>query len=220
MPSSWVAIKDEIKARAKREALLDVDDYIEVCQRHGLTDRSVREALLGLMDLLGVVVAHELRADEFRDVHHGRTKLLDPNWLTRPMYKLVRDRELATGRANAEFTLADLERVITESEEIDSADYSMERYPYIIDTMVKLDLCFSVGSEEDRYLIPAALSSQGPEVDRSDYDLSFRYEYDLLPEGLVPRLIASAHHRLAQRRTAVAERCGVGGRRLSGVRTS
>ena len=60
-------------------------------------------------------------------------------------------------------------------------------------------LCFRLQDHtEERYLLPEALPPSGP-----DYtgiwppdSLRFRYQYDFLPRGLIPRFIVQAHPNL------------------------
>jgi internalin A len=62
--------------------------------------------------------------------------------------------------------------------------------------MRKFELCFRFEEDDTRFLIPDLLDKQQPEVAKS-FDphqcLNFRYQYPILPEGLLPRFIVRTH---------------------------
>ncbi len=54
----------------------------------------------------------------------------------------------------------------------------------------------------ERYLIPEALRSNEPDYDIWPADsLRFRYQYDFLPPGLIPRFIVEAHLKITDKKT-------------------
>ena len=63
----------------------------------------------------------------------------------------------------------------------------------------ELGLCFRLSdAQEECYLVPEALPKAGPDyvgIWPAD-SLRFRYQYDLLPPGLIPRFIVQAHRNL------------------------
>ena len=62
--------------------------------------------------------------------------------------------------------------------------------------MRKFELCFSFPDEDGHYLLPDLLDKQQP-AEAEDFQptscLNFRYEYPVLPEGLLPRFIVRTH---------------------------
>ena len=58
-----------------------------------------------------------------------------------------------------------------------------------------IGLCFRLPTvQEERYLVPEALPSNRPYLgERSDDVLRFRFRYNYLPPGLIPRLIVESH---------------------------
>jgi hypothetical protein len=60
---------------------------------------------------------------------------------------------------------------------------------------------FELADQRGSYLVPEALPATEPDGAWSDEDvLRFRYEYELLPVGLVPQLIVEAHRLLDRER--------------------
>ena len=64
-----------------------------------------------------------------------------------------------------------------------------------------IGLCFELpSSHHERYLIPQALSANEPEYGMWPADsLRFRFTYDFLPPGLIPRFIVQAHRNLTEK---------------------
>ena len=67
----------------------------------------------------------------------------------------------------------------------------------------EIGLCFELpGSDHERYLIPEALPASEPDYGIWPKDaLRFRFSYDLLPPGLIPRFIVQAHRNLTDKPT-------------------
>jgi len=173
---------------------------VELCTQGGERDRitEVNEqgALLLLLHDLGVVVAHGLTRNApaaLREV-----TLLDPNWLTGAVYALLNEPDVI--RQGGEFTREQL------ATWLDPVRYPPERHEYILDMMQNQDLglCFRLpaAKDEERYLVPEALPPSeldcGPVPDDA---LRFRYEYDYLPPGMIPRFIVEAHRNLTDKPT-------------------
>ena len=59
----------------------------------------------------------------------------------------------------------------------------------------EIGLCFRLPAQgEERYLIPEALPPGAPDRRRwPEEPLRFRYRYDFLPTGLIPRFIVQSH---------------------------
>jgi internalin A len=69
-------------------------------------------------------------------------------------------------------------------------------HPFILDLMKKFELCFTFPDSDTYYLIPELLDIQEPEAAAAFNQakcLNFRYEYEVLPEGLLPRFIVRTH---------------------------
>jgi hypothetical protein len=157
-----------------------------------ITDRHEQGALLGLLHDLGVVVAHGLDRDApaaLREI-----TLLDPNWLTKAIYTLLNSPAIRD--QDGEFARGQLDELL------DEELYPSDRHEFILSMMQHQDvgLCFGLAdSKDERYLIPEALPRTSPEDYRSPAKpLRFRFRYDFLPSGLLPRFIVQAHRNLAE----------------------
>jgi len=74
--------------------------------------------------------------------------------------------------------------------------YPEKMHTFVLDLMKKFELCFTFADSDTHYLIPELLDKQEPEA-AGAFDpaqcLSFRYEYEVLPESLLPRFIVRTH---------------------------
>jgi hypothetical protein len=77
---------------------------------------------------------------------------------------------------------------------LDPDIYPDERFGFILDKMKEIGLCFEIrGAEDDRYLIREALPKRVPDYEFAFGEaLRFRYRYDFIPPGLIPRFIVEA----------------------------
>jgi internalin A len=114
--------------------------------------------------------------------------VLNPRWVTSGIYTLLNADELA--HSKGELEAACLARTL------DVQAYPAERHGFLLDLMRKFELCFRFEEDEHRYLIPDLLDKQQPD-EAAEFDpadcLNFRYEYPILPEGLLPRFIVRTH---------------------------
>ena len=69
-------------------------------------------------------------------------------------------------------------------------------HAFLLELMRKFELCFPFPDQPDRYLIPELLGKdEAPEADqyKDGQGVHFRYQYDILPEGLIPRFIVRTY---------------------------
>jgi len=198
-PESYLRIKRAITELADERSVLSFGEYERLCEQddgHGepITDPAERRALLRLLHDLGTVVAHGLERDAPAAIRE--ITLLDPNWLTGAIYTLlneptVRDQEGEFERGQLALWL-------------DPTLYPTERHEFILAMMQnpEIGLCFRLpDAAGERYLIPEALRASEPELNWPVDCLRFRYTYEFLPPGLIPRFIVQAHRNLTDKPT-------------------
>ena len=157
-----------------------------------VTDPDELRGLLRLLHDLGTVVAHGLRDGASASLRE--VTLLDPNWLTGAIYRLlthptVRDQQ-------GEFSRTQMTQLL------DPADYPVSRHEFILDMMQHeaIGLTFELpGTTHQRFLIPEALPKKEPDYGTWPEDaLRFRFSYEYLPSGLIPRFIVELHQNLSK----------------------
>ncbi|MDV3347677.1 COR domain-containing protein [Leptothoe sp. LEGE 181152] len=179
-PGSWFEIKKRLSDMAAN--YISFEKYREICQTDGEPDPSAQNSLAVHLHSLGIALNYR-KDSRLRDTH-----VLNPHWVTNGIYKLLNDHELT--EANGELEIDYLNRLL------DPKDYPLERHDFLLGLMRKFELCFPFQEDDKRYLIPDLLDKQQPEA-ASEFELpdclNFRYEYPILPEGLLPRFIVRTH---------------------------
>jgi internalin A len=179
-PASWVTIKNRLADMA--DNYISFEQYRHICKTDGEQDFGAQDSLAIHLHSLGIALNYK-DDPRLRDTH-----VLNPHWVTNGIYTLLNAEELA--HSNGELEAACLSR------NLDIQNYPPERHGFLLDLMRKFELCFRFQEDENRYLIPDLLDKQRPD-EAKDFDpaecLNFRYEYPVLPEGLLPRFIVRTH---------------------------
>jgi len=179
-PASWVTIKNRLSSMTAN--YIPFETYRDICQQDGETDAGAQNSLAVYLHNLGIALNYK-NDPRLRDTH-----VLNPHWVTNGIYKLLNAHDLAT--TEGEFDIAHLCHLLNPT------DYPTERHGFLMELMRKFELCFPFHDEEGRYLIPDLLDKQQP-PDAETFDLAqclnFRYEYPILPEGILPRFIVRTH---------------------------
>ena len=187
LPDSYFQVKEAVGKLARKESMLSVSKFAAICAHAKVKDEPEQESLLTLLDQIGVVIKH------------SETTLLDPNWLTTAVYRILTHAEVV--KAGGEFARAGLGKLLADLANADR--YPRKWWPYIADMMVQFNLSFELQDQPGRYLVPLQLPIQEPEVNWDEANsLRFRYDYDNLPMGLLPRFIVEMHRHLTTNRTA------------------
>ncbi|MBD1867267.1 AAA-like domain-containing protein [Cyanobacteria bacterium FACHB-471] len=180
LPASWVKIKNRLMGMSRN--YISFEQYRVICQEIGESDRDAQNSLAVYLHSLGIALNYK-DDSRLRD-----TYVLNPQWVTNGIYKLLNAPELTHN--NGELEVAGLAQIL------DSEDYPQESHNFLLELMRKFELCFRFQEDENRYLFPDLLDKQqAPEAEdfHPEECLNFRYEYPILPEGLLPRFIVRTH---------------------------
>jgi internalin A len=179
-PAEWWAIKEHLE-QMDDDHLSD-SAYRALCREHGINAETKQDQLLDRLNDLGTIV-------HFDDDGLADLKVLNPEWATDGVYRVVTNeklREEKQGRLKAG-SLKDI--------------LPRKRWPeaqhrqYILRLMRRFDLCFQAAGEDDVYIVPDLLPEKTPKL--ADWEarecVVFRYEYPVLPHGILPRFISKTH---------------------------
>src|SRR5262249_30193150 len=146
-------------------------------RRQRLTESAAVEALARTLHVLGAVL-------HFPDDPGLRNLVvLKPDWITRAISLVLTDA--ATRRAAGYLAHADLPRI--------SHNYPADLYPAFPALMSRFELCYRVGREEDRSLVPALLPFDPPASADVPADLRMVFRLGSVPAGLMSRFIVRTH---------------------------
>lgn len=187
-------VRDELlatwfDAKAEIEALdadyISFDQYVELCQQAGVNDARSQRTLLGFLHDLGIVLCFQ------DDPRLAETHILNPEWVTRGVYRILNDRALlARGGVLERETLSGI---------LDPDRYPWHRHLFILDMMRKFELCFDFEGQVDQtFLIPDLLPKTEPETGDWTDSLAFRYDYAVLPGSVISRFIVRMHPYIEQ----------------------
>jgi internalin A len=179
LPSTWRSVRLALEADPRNH--ISAADFFEVCEANGFTDREDMRQLGGYLHDLGICLFFQ------DDDLLSKTVILKPEWGTDAVYRVLDDPEIT--RARGVFTQADLRRIWSD------ATYEPMRGE-LLQLMVKFQLCFQVPGSV-RYIAPQLLppSPSAYHWDEAD-NLTLRYEYDVMPKGIVRRLIVALHYQI------------------------
>lgn len=178
-PADWFDIKERLAGM--EESFLELEQYQEICRKLGETDAQAQRDLARFLHILGIALHY---ADDPRLYD---TRVLKPTWVTDGIYTLLRvgQREKRGG-------------VLLPSDLILALDphlYPSSRHDFLLRLMERFQLCFRLQGQQERYLVPDLLGENQPDIKEllEAPGLGFRYQYEVLPEGLLPRFIVQTH---------------------------
>jgi small GTP-binding protein len=183
-PLSYFEVKERLRELAKAEHSFDVVSFTNICRdvAHPVTSEDEQRRLLQLLGDIGVVILHKERT------------LLDPNWLTTAIYRVLTHSDVV--KEGGRFRVDDLGRLLMGLEDA-SRKYPKDRWQYIVDQTVQCGLSFEIADQPGTYLMPEQLppNAINTGLDRVEDPqvLRFRYDYEDIPKGLIPRFIVKMH---------------------------
>ena len=193
VPASYFRVKEELEKQAREKDFLDIGEYQGLCRTHGVKEQSHQNTLIRFLHDLGNV----LNFDDPDNPYQLRdTKVLNPEWVTGGVYKILNNQMLM--QQDGVLELRQLGEVLA-----DPKKYPPEREQFILDMMRRFELCFAFpDSEGQQFLVPELLRPNEPELNWGEADaLNFQYHYTALPGGIMPRLIVRMHRNLTTKRT-------------------
>ncbi len=173
------AVKNRLEEM--EEDYIPYQEYLGMCQTEGVTDDLSQRTLIGLLHDLGIVL-------NFRDDPRLEdTNILNPEWVTNGVYKILNYKELLQMGGVLEREM--LNRILG------APDYPRDKQRlFIMDMMRKFELCFDFdGFPDQRFLIPSLLSKEEPDTGEWEDALPFQYHYDVLPGSIISRFIVHMH---------------------------
>jgi len=180
-PTIWTRLKDGFSRM--KDNYLPFDAFRNRCAEEGESDPARQEQLARILHALGVILYYG------DDPRLRDTTVLNPHWVTESIYKLLRLR--AHPEAEGTLTLEEARAALPQE--------NPGMVAYLIELMRRFELCFPVGEEhedEKRWLVPELLPRFQPSLGNEWLDsqaVRLRYEYKVLPEGLLPRLITRTY---------------------------
>jgi small GTP-binding protein len=180
-PGSWFNIKTALEEM--EEDFIPYEKYKEICAKEHITDAFGQETLVEFLNDLGIIL-------HFKDLELQDTNVLNPEWVTEGVYKIVNSAELAAGKGILESGKLD---AILKKRKGDRFVYPHGKCRYIVELMKKFELCFGLG--QGRILVPDLLKVEESEFP-FDFENALRFvlHYDFLPRSVMPRFMVRMHN--------------------------
>ena len=176
LPKTWRDVRVALEADPRN--YISATEFFSICQAKGFTDREDMRQLGGYLHDLGICLFFQ------DDALLSRTVILKPEWGTSAVYRVLDDTAVA--HALGVFCQDDLQRIWS-----DAVYETMQSE--LLQLMVKFGLCFRVPGS-DTFIAPQLLTPSQPTYSWDEAEnLVLRYEYDVMPKGVVRRLIVALH---------------------------
>ena len=175
LPKTWRDVRVALEADPRNH--ITADDFFRICTTWGFTRREDMRQLGSFLHDLGICLFFQ------DDAVLRKTVILKPEWGTRAVYRVLDDAAIID--ALGVFGTEDLERIWHEPTYV-------EMRGELLQLMTKFALCYPVS--ESTYIAPQLLSPAQPDYAWDNTgNLTLRYEYDVMPKGIVRRIIVALH---------------------------
>ncbi|WP_427162498.1 COR domain-containing protein [Aliinostoc sp. HNIBRCY26] len=182
LPKNWVEVRKTLEGDERQ--YITLEEYLNLCQKHGFTKREDKLLLSGYLHDLGVCL-HFQDDDLLR-----KTVILKPTWGTDAVYKVLDNPEVIKNLGR--FSRDDLANIWHE-------DKYADMRPELLRLMMKFKLCYEIPSSPGIYIAPQLLSANQPEYNWDESNnLILRYSYDFMPKGMLSRFIVETHNFIEQ----------------------
>jgi internalin A len=180
---SWFTVKTQLENLT--EHFISYDRYQTICKEVNITGHAAQETLVEFLNDLGVIL-------HFKDLALLDTHVLNPQWATEAVYRIINAEQLAACKG---ILRLDLLETILQPKTAADYKYPRDKYRYIIELMKKFELCYEI--DQQTVLIPDLLDVQEPRFEFDDANaLKFRLEYDFLPRSVLLRFIVRRHQEI------------------------
>lgn len=180
--STWLRARQALEALVKTRNHIPYEKYEKICRENGVEQEDIPTLALYLHNL-GVILHYR------DDLLLKDMVILSAEWGTDAVYKVLDQQERQLKGRNGILKAADLP-IIWEDQKL----YPTKYHPHLLNLMENFQLSFEL--DRETYLVAELLNGDpiGLDLDFSfGQTLSFRYDYDFMPAGIMTRFIVSAH---------------------------
>nr|WP_255679148.1 COR domain-containing protein [Methanosarcina sp. DH1] len=190
-PISWFNVKSRLeeicpgylsnienKNSCEHFNFIEYKEYKKICEDEGVKSESEQGTLVDFLHDLGVIL-------HFKEIPLLNTHVLEPEWVTNAVYKIVNSKEIVDFRGVLKLEM--LPKILKQSTEKDFY-YPPYEYGFLISLMKKFELSYDL--DDSTVLLPASLEIQEPNFEfDQEGTLKFVIDYDFLPPSVMPRFI-------------------------------
>ncbi|MEH1845037.1 MAG: COR domain-containing protein, partial [Nostoc sp.] len=184
LPKTWVRVREALESNSSN--YINLDEYLNICQQNGFTQRNDKLQLSSYLHDLGVCLHFQ------EDALLNKTVILKPKWGTDAVYKVLDNEKVI--RNLGSFTRSDLANIWCEDEYITMHDE-------LLRLMINFKLCYEIPRSQGNYIAPQLLSANQPFYDWNEINnLILRYTYEFMPKGIITQFIVAIHELIAEQK--------------------
>lgn len=176
LPRLWKAVREDLREEAKTENYIDTKRFSAICSKHGITEEADQWLLSGYLHQLGSLLHFQ------NDKGLRRLVILSPQWAVDGVYTFLSEESIAGN--NGRFTETEFLALLARR------NYNRDAADVILQLMTKnnFDICYE--ATEHNYVAAQLLPDNAPPYAWFPKEvLQFRYQYPIMPKGLMSRLI-------------------------------
>ncbi|ODG98072.1 hypothetical protein A4S05_10875, partial [Nostoc sp. KVJ20] len=177
LPKTWVRVREALESDKRN--YIGLDEYLNICQKNGFTERNDKLQLSSYLHDLGVCLHFQ------QDPLLNKTVILKPKWGTDAVYKVLDNEEVI--RNLGTFTRTDLANIWCE-------DKYATMHDELLRLMINFKLCYEIPRSQGKYIAPQLLSANQPPYNWDEINnLILRYTYEFMPKGIITQFIVAMH---------------------------
>jgi small GTP-binding protein domain len=190
-PKSWFNVKNKLEKMnpnyfsieddddCEHSNFIEYNEYKAMCYEEDIRTESEQNTLVSFLNDLGIIL-------HFKDIPLLNTYVLEPEWVTNAVYRIVTSKKIANFRGILKPD--DMLPEILKQNIENKFYYPPDQYVFIISLMKKFELSYDL--DEQTVLIPSLLEIQEPNFE-FDYKVALKFiiDYDFLPLSVIPRFI-------------------------------
>ena len=180
LPRLWKAVREDLREEAKSDSHITIKRFSEICNKYSISNETDQWLLSGYLHQLGSLLHFQ------NDRGLRRLVILSPQWAVDGVYTFLSEESIA--RNNGRFTEDEFMALLA------TKGYNRDDADVILQLMTKnnFDICYE--ATEGNYVAAQLLPDNAPQYkwhpEVSDQStLQFRYQYPIMPKGLMSRLI-------------------------------
>ncbi|OHB64560.1 MAG: hypothetical protein A2Y76_11060 [Planctomycetes bacterium RBG_13_60_9] len=190
VPEEYFQIKKELEELAEQENYIEMSQYYSLCTRHNVQTQKEQDRLLRFLHDLGSILCFN---DPDSPYQLREMSVLNPAWVTRGVYRVLNSARVAKRRG--QLLRADLSKILSKR------SHPAKCHEFIVEVMKKFELCFAI-EEGQKWLVAELLPTDEPDINWDHADaLNFRYDYEVLPPGIICRFIVRRYENLTDKPT-------------------
>ncbi|MDY6825176.1 MAG: COR domain-containing protein [Thermodesulfobacteriota bacterium] len=180
LPTAWINVRRSIEDISSQRNYINIDEYIKICDQHGIKEKNDKFQLLSYMHDLGICLHFR------KDPLLRKTIIINPEWVTKGIYKVLDNEKIIKNLG--QFNYDQLTEIW---DEVAYAAMPDE----LLQLMINFKLCYQIPTNDNVYVTPQLLSKRRPTYDwNTENNLVLRYAYNFMPKGLFTRFIVNMHN--------------------------